>query len=128
MKQIVPLWQDFIDCVCDPQQSIADIWLGSWNDSAVKQVKEHCLPFKSSLNIRNLPKILNFYNWYDKQMSNLTGCITENIKLSLALVSDSGLQPRACQPCTWHSWMSNLQECPLRTSLTSLSPFPFKVC
>ena len=126
----------WVDCVCDPQQSIADNWLGSWNDSAVKQIKEHFLPFKSSLNIRNLPKILNFYNWYDKQMSNLPAALQKilNCLLHLCRILDFNLVHASLvhdtHKCLTKS--SQIQECPLRTSLTrialtSLSPFPFKV-
>ena len=73
----------------DPQRSTAENWLGSWNNSAVKHIKEHFFPSIPHLNIYNLPKILNLvYNMHDKE-----SCITENIKLSLAIASDFRVQP-----------------------------------
>lgn len=68
----------------DPQGSTAENWLGSWNNRAVKHIKECFFPSIPHLNIHNLPKILNLvYNLHDKE-----NCITENIKLSLAITSD----------------------------------------
>ena len=50
LKEIISSWQEFIDCVREPQRSLtADNWLGSWNDSAAKHMKEHCRPLESSL-------------------------------------------------------------------------------
>ena len=45
--------------------------LGSWKDSAVKDMEEHCLPLESSLK-RSLPsqKTLLYNCRHDKQLSN----------------------------------------------------------
>ena len=106
----------------------------------MKEIKEHCLPLKSSLNIRNLPnlpKILNFYNLYDKQMSNLPVALQKilNCLLHLFRTLDFNLMHASLVHDTRKCLTKRLQiqECSLRTSLTrisvtSLLPFPFKVC
>ena len=41
---IASSWQDFIDCVPDPQRSAADNSLGSWNGSAAKNERTLSVP------------------------------------------------------------------------------------
>ena len=60
MKLIFSSWQDFIDCVRDPQWSIADHWLGSWNNSQLWKCENIVSPLNPHLNVCYLPKILNF--------------------------------------------------------------------
>ena len=80
LKQIVSLWQDFIDCVRDPQ-----LTTGCAHGMTVLRNtgKNIVFLFNRALTFTTFPKYLTLQQWHDKKMSNLLATLQKILNCPL---------------------------------------------